>query len=48
MEVGPTFRISVTKYPALDYWTFVLGPKFFAKERRQVKLSRTYAISQVE
>jgi hypothetical protein len=32
----------------LDYWTFVLGPKFSAKERRQVKLSRTYAISQVE
>jgi len=32
----------------LDYWTFVLGPKFSAKERRQVRLSRTYAISQVE
>ena len=32
----------------LDYWTFVLGPKFSAKERRQVKLSRTYVISQVE
>src|SRR6516162_7872511 len=30
----------------LDYWTFILGPKFSAKERRQVKLSRT--ISQVE
>jgi hypothetical protein len=32
----------------LDYWTFVLGPKFSAKERKQVKLSRSYAISQVE
>ena len=32
----------------LDYWTFVLGPKFSAKERRRVKLSRSYAISQVE
>jgi hypothetical protein len=32
----------------LDYWTFLLGPKFSAKERKQVKLSRTYAISQVE
>jgi hypothetical protein len=32
----------------LDYWTFVLGPKFSAKERKQVKLSRIYAISQVE
>jgi len=31
-----------------DYWTFILGPKFSAKERRKVKLSRTYAISQVE
>src|ERR1700752_5307285 len=32
----------------LDYWTFLLGPKFSARERRQIKLSRTYAISQVE
>src|SRR5262245_41019536 len=32
----------------LDYWTFVLGPKFSEKERKQVKLSRSYAISQVE
>jgi hypothetical protein len=32
----------------LDYWTFILGPKFSAKERKQVKLSRIYAISQVE
>ena len=24
----------------LDYWTFILGPKFSAKERKQVKLSR--------
>src|SRR5262252_1032221 len=32
----------------LDYWTFILGPKFSAKERKQVKLSRIYAITQVE
>jgi len=32
----------------LDYWTFILGPKFSARERKQVKLSRIYAISQVE
>ena len=32
----------------LDYWTFVLGPKFSAKERSRVKLSRIYAISQIE
>ena len=32
----------------LDYWTFLLGPKFSARERCLVKLSRTYAISQIE
>jgi len=32
----------------LDYWTFVLGPKFSAKERRALNLSRFYAIAQVE
>ena len=32
----------------LDYWTFILGPKFSAKERKQVKLSRIYAITQVK
>jgi len=26
----------------LDYWTFVLGPKFSAKERKQIKLSLCY------
>jgi hypothetical protein len=32
----------------LDYWTFVLGPKFAAKERRALNLSRFYAMAQVE
>ena len=32
----------------LDYWTLILGPKFSAKERKQLKLSRFYAISQIE
>lgn len=32
----------------LDYWTLVLGPKFSAKERKQVNLRRFYAISQIE
>src|SRR5947207_5441698 len=32
----------------LDYWTFLLGPKFSAKERKQLNLSRFYAISQIE
>jgi hypothetical protein len=32
----------------LDYWTFVLGPKFSAKERERLNLSRFYAIAQIE
>src|SRR5438552_13769841 len=32
----------------LDYWTFLLGPKFSAKERKQINLSRFNAISQIE
>jgi hypothetical protein len=32
----------------LDYWTFILGPKFSKKERAQMNLSRFYAIAQIE
>ena len=32
----------------LDYWSLILGPKFSVKERKRVKLSRFYAISQIE
>ena len=32
----------------LDYWTFLLGPKFSKKERAQANLSRFYAIGQIE
>jgi hypothetical protein len=32
----------------LDYWTLVLGPKFSQKERKQMNLSRFYAIAQIE
>jgi hypothetical protein len=32
----------------LDYWTFLLGPKFSKKERGQINLSRFYAIAQIE
>jgi len=32
----------------LDYWTLILGPKFSAKQRKQLNLSRFYAITQVE
>jgi len=32
----------------LDYWTLILGPKFSPKERKQINLSRFYAIAQIE
>jgi hypothetical protein len=32
----------------LDYWTFILGPKFSAKERKAISLSCFYAITQIE
>jgi len=32
----------------LDYWTFLLGPKFSKKERSQMNLSRFYALTQLE
>ena len=32
----------------LDYWTLILRPKFSKKERRQMNLSRFYAIAQIE
>ena len=32
----------------LDYWTLILGPKFSTKERKQLNLSRFYAIAQIE
>jgi hypothetical protein len=32
----------------LDYWTFLLGPKFSKKERSQMNLSRFYAFAQIE
>ena len=32
----------------LDYWTFLLGPKFSSKERKQMNLSRFYAVAQIE
>ena len=32
----------------LDYWTLILGPKFSARERKQMNLRRFYAVAQVE
>jgi hypothetical protein len=32
----------------LDYWTLILGPKFSQPERKQMNLSRFYAIGQIE
>ena len=34
--------------PRLEYWTFLLGPKFSSKERQAMNLGRFYSISQVE
>jgi hypothetical protein len=34
--------------PRLDRWTWLLGPKFSAKERAAIHLSRDYSINQVE
>jgi hypothetical protein len=32
----------------LDYWTWVLGPKFSAKDRAAINLRRAYSLNQVE
>jgi hypothetical protein len=32
----------------LDYWTLILGPKFFKRERAAMNLRRFYAVSQIE
>src|ERR1700747_3580781 len=32
----------------LDYWTFLLGPKFSKRERSQMHLSRFYSMAQIE
>ena len=34
--------------PRLDYWTFVLGPKFSKKDRAAIPLQREYSLNQVE
>src|SRR5258708_2223891 len=32
----------------LDYWTFILGPKFSKRERSKMNLSRFYSMAQIE
>src|SRR6266498_5060069 len=32
----------------LDYWTWVVGPKFSAKDRQAINLGRHYSLQQVE
>jgi hypothetical protein len=32
----------------LDYWTFLLGPKFSKHERSQMNVSRFYSMAQIE
>lgn len=34
--------------PRLDYWTWLLGPKFSPKERQRMNLRRFYALAQIE
>jgi hypothetical protein len=34
--------------PRLDYWTWVLGPKFSKKDRAAINLWRAYSLNQVE
>jgi hypothetical protein len=34
--------------PRLDYWTWVLGPKFSKKDRSAVHLRRNYSLNQIE
>jgi hypothetical protein len=34
--------------PRLDYWTWVLGPKFSPKDRVAINLRRAYSLNQVE
>jgi hypothetical protein len=42
-------RLSATTIrKRLDYWTFLLGPKFSKKDRAAINLSRHYSIQQVE
>jgi hypothetical protein len=46
-EAADSFTPQVIR-PRLEYWTFLLGPKFSRKERQAMNLSRFYSISQVE
>src|SRR5919199_6407686 len=49
MEVGPTFRSSADIIrKRLDYWTWLVGPKFSSKDGEAITLSRHYSIQQVE
>lgn len=34
--------------PRLNYWTFLLGPKFTKRDRRAAKLERSYYVHQIE
>ncbi len=34
--------------PRLDYWTWVLGPKFSQKDRAAINLRRDYSLNQIE
>lgn len=36
------------RFRRLAYWTLILGPKFSARERKAIYLSRFYAVAQIE
>jgi hypothetical protein len=46
-EIADRFSPDVIR-KQLDYWSFVVSPKFSKKERQMMNLSRTYYISQIE
>src|SRR6201984_706819 len=52
-DVGALQTAAAKVSPAIiresqDYWTLTLGPRFSAKERKKITLSRFYSISQIE
>ena len=47
LQPPPTIQPEIIR-KRLDYWTLILGPKFSTKERKQLNLSRFYAIAQIE
>ena len=45
---GPDSLSAATIERRLNYWTWLLGPKFSEKDRKAVNLKRDYSINQIE